>query len=83
MLATGANATVTLGAPSNVPPAGERVNLTVTQDATGGRLIVWNAAYIFPTAWSNAGNAANTISEAAFISNGTKLIAQGANVWHA
>lgn len=81
-LAIGANATATLGAPTNVPPAGTAVTMTFTQDATGGRNMAFNAAYIFPTAWSNTGNTANTISEVTFVSNGTKLIAQGANVWH-
>lgn len=73
---------ITWAAPSNVPPAGEEVKITMTQDGVGGRAVAWNAAYIFPTAWSNTGNTANTISEATFVSNGTKLIAQGANVWH-
>lgn len=77
-----ATAASTWGAPTNIPPAGERVTITITQNATGGWAISWNAAYIFPTAWSNTGNTANTISEITFVSNGTKLVAQGANVWH-
>lgn len=81
-LATGANATVTLGAPSNVPPAGERVQMTITQDATGGRTVAFNAAYIFPTAFSNTGNTANKKTTVLFVSDGTALVAQGANSWY-
>lgn len=82
-LATGANATVTLGAPSNVPPAGERVIMTITQDATGGRVVAWNAAYIFSGgAFSNVGNTANKKTTVNFISDGTALVANGLNTWY-
>lgn len=70
------------GAPTNVPPAGDTVLIKITQDATGGWAISWNAAYVFPTAWSNTGNTANKISIVSFISDGSKLIAQGANSWY-
>lgn len=82
-LSTALTSGITWAAPSNVPPAGEKVTITMTQDGTGGRAVAWNAAYIFPTAWSNTGNTAGLVSEASFISNGASLIAQGANVWHA
>ena len=81
-LATGANATVTWGAPTNVPPAGERVTITITQDATGARTVAFNAAYIFPTAFSNTGNTANKKTTVLFVSDGTSLVAQGANSWY-
>ena len=81
-LATGANATVTLGAPSNVPQAGMMCSITITQDGTGGRTVAWNAAYIFPSAFSNTGNTANKKTTVAFISDGTSLVALGANSWY-
>lgn len=70
------------GAPSNVPPAGSRVTVLLTQDGTGGWAITWNAAYIFPTAWSNTGNTANKKSVANFVSDGTALVFVGANSWY-
>ena len=81
-LSTGANATVTLGAPSNVPPVGTPCSIVITQDATGGRTVAWNAAYIFPTAFSNTGNTANKKTTVYFVSDGTALVAQGANSWY-
>lgn len=72
----------TWGAPTNVPPAGETITVKITQDGTGGWTISWNAAYIFPTAWSNTGNTAGKISTIRFVSDGTKLVAQGANSWY-
>lgn len=81
LLSTTLTAGVTWGAPSNVPPAGEKVTVVHTQDGTGGRAVAWNAAYIFPTAWSNAGNTLGLSSSITFVSDGTKLIAQGGNVW--
>ena len=79
---TGANATVTWAAPTNVPTAGSSVTVIITQDATGGRTVAWNAAYIFPTAWTNTGNTANKVSTQHFVSDGTKLVATGANSWY-
>ncbi len=70
------------GAPTEIPPAGTPVTITITQDGTGGWAITWNAAYIFPTAWSNTGNTANKKSVAYFVSDGTSLVAQGANTWY-
>ena len=77
-----AAAASTWGAPTNVPPAGRRVTVVITQDGTGGWAISWNAAYQFPTAWTNTGNTAGKISSITFVSDGTKLIAQGANSWY-
>lgn len=70
------------GAPTNVPAAGERVVVAITQDATGGWAITWNAAYIFPTAFSNTGNTAGKKTLVEFISDGTALVAQSANAWY-
>jgi hypothetical protein len=71
------------GAPSNVPPAGERVTITITQDGTGGWAITWNAAYKFSGgAFSNTGNLANTKTTITFISDGTALVANGLNTWY-
>lgn len=72
----------TWGAPSNIPLAGDLITVTITQDATGGWAISWNAAYVFPTAFSNTGNTANKKTTVLFVSNGSKLIAQGANSWY-
>lgn len=76
------SAGLTWAAPTNVPPAGERLTIVMTQDGTGGNAVAWNAAYIFPTAWSNTGNTAGTSSTANFVSDGTKLVAVGANSWY-
>ena len=76
----GTNAT--WAAPTNVPAAGNPIYVLITQDATGGRTVSWDAAYIFPTAWTNTGNTAGKKSLASFISDGTNLIAQGANAWY-
>lgn len=81
-LATGANATVTLGAPTNIPPAGTPCSVVITQDGVGGRTVAWDAAYIFPTAWSNTGNTANKKSVANFISDGSALVFVGSNSWY-
>jgi len=70
------------GAPTNVPAAGKRVVVIITQDATGGWAITWNAAYIFPTAFSNTGNTAAKQTLVEFLSDGTKLVAQAANSWY-
>lgn len=77
-----ATSAATWGAPTNIPPAGDTVLVRITQDATGGRAISWNSAYVFPTAWSNTGNTANTTSTVVFVSDGTRLVAQGANSWY-
>lgn len=77
-----ATAASTFGAPSKIPAAGEAVTVIITQDGTGGWAISWNAAYVFPSAWSNTGNMAGKKSVARFVSDGSKLIAQGANVWY-
>lgn len=81
-LSTAITAAIAWAAPSNVPPAGEEVTITMTQDGTGGWAVTWNAAYIFPIAWSNTGNTAGKISSVTFVSDGTKLVARGANSWY-
>lgn len=70
------------GAPTNVPPAGQRVTITITQGGAGSLAITWNAAYIFPTAFSNTGNVLGTRTVVNFVSDGTRLVAQGANSWY-
>lgn len=77
-----ATAAATWGAPTNVPPAGTAVTVVITQDATGGWAISWNAAYIFPVAFSNTGNTAGKKTAVNFVSDGTALVAQGANSWY-
>ena len=81
-LSTAVTSAPTWAAPTNVPPAGEKVTIVMTQDGTGGWNVAWNAAYIFPTAWTNTGNTAGKISSVTFVSDGTKLVAQGANSWY-
>jgi hypothetical protein len=68
---------------SNIPAAGERVTFLFTQDATGGRTITWPASCVFATAWVDAivTTDANKTSSITFVSNGTKLFAQGTNKW--
>lgn len=72
----------TFAAPTNVPPAGNTITVVLTQNATGGFNVSWNAAYIFPVAWSNTGNTANKKSTVTFISDGTALVALNANSWY-
>jgi len=81
-LSTTLTSGITWGAPTNVPPAGEEVTVVMMQDGVGGRAVAWNAAYVFPTAWSNTGNTANLVSSVTFMSDGAKLVAQGANSWY-
>ena len=68
---------------ARIPPAGEQVVFNFTQDATAGRTITWPATAIFPTAWVDAVTTtdANKKCTVTFRSNGTQLIAQGANKW--
>lgn len=80
-LSTTLTAGITWGAPTNVPAAGETVFVTMTQDGTGGRSVAWNAAYIFPTAWTNTGNTSGLTSSVLFVSDGVKLVAKGVNLW--
>ncbi len=69
--------------PTNVPPAGEEVTFQFTQDATGGRAVTWGTNYLFPTAFVSGGAATNgQQTSITFRSNGTKLWAQGTNVWN-
>jgi hypothetical protein len=58
----------TLGAPTN-PSAGQRLCLTVYQDATGGRTLAFNA--VFKVSWSNTGNTASKLSTIEFEYDGT------------
>lgn len=69
-------------APEVIPPAGSEITVTITQGGAGGYAITWNAAYVFPTAFSNAGNSVGTKTTVRFVSDGTKLVALGANVWY-
>lgn len=81
-LSMGANATVTLGAPTNLPSAGTGVTFVISQDAVGGRTLALNAAYVMTTALSNTGNTANKKTLITFTSDGTSLVSHGANVWY-
>lgn len=72
---------ITVNNPSNLPAAGEVITFRFTQDGTGGRNVSWGSNFVFPVAWSNTGNTANTVSIAHFVSTGTKLIAVNQNAW--
>lgn len=82
VLSTTLSAGVTWGAPTRIPAAGETVTITMTQSGTGGFAVAWNAAYIFPTAWTNTGNTPGKKSSITFISDGSALVAAGANRWY-
>jgi hypothetical protein len=75
-------ANITINNPTNVPSKGTRLKFYLLEDGTGGWTATWGANYIFPTAWSNAGNTAGKKSSVSFLSDGTVLIAQGANSWY-
>lgn len=81
-LTTAVTSALTWGAPTNIPPAGRRVTVLMTQDGTGGWAVSWNAAYIFPTAFSNTGNTAGKKTLVQFVSDGAALVAVGANAWY-
>lgn len=81
-LSTAITSAITWAAPTNIPPAGERLTIAMVQDGTGGWAVSWNAAYVFPTAWSNAGNTAGKKSIANFVSDGTALVLVGTNSWY-
>lgn len=73
---------ISIANPSGVMPRkGVRVKVFLVQDGTGGRTVTWGTNYVFPTAWSDTGNTASTRSSVVFVSDGTKLVAQGANSW--
>ncbi len=58
----------TVGAPST-PVTGQRINLVVIQDVTGGRTLAWNA--VFKQGWSDIGNVANARASISFVYDGT------------
>lgn len=66
-------AAITIPAPTN-PRIGQKLVFTFTQDATGGRVITWNAA--FKKAADGAG-LLNQLSATQYIFNGTNWIQQG------
>lgn len=72
---------ITIANPSKLPAVGQEVQFHFTQDATGGRAVSWGTNFVFPTAWTNTGNTANTGSSITFVSNGNKLHAKGGNAW--
>lgn len=74
----------TVGAPTTtvMPPKGSIVTMNITQDSTGGRTVTWNAAYVFPTAYSDTGNTANKTRTIQFTSNGAgQFIATSDTGW--
>jgi hypothetical protein len=76
------NMTVSNPVSASFPAKGQRVVLIATQDGTGGRTLTFGTDYIFPTAYTNTGNTAGKKTTIEFISDGTKLIASGANSWY-
>jgi hypothetical protein len=46
------NNNISVGVPTNPPQIGQTLTLVFVQDATGGRTIVWNAAYRNAPPWS-------------------------------
>lgn len=67
--------------PTKLPPIGQEVSFHFQQDGTGARAVSWGTNFVFPSAWTNTGNSANTGSSVTFVSNGTKLHAKGGNAW--
>jgi hypothetical protein len=65
----------TMGSPTN-PVAGQRIQITVIQDGTGGRTLAWNA--VFKVSWSDAGNTLSKRSSIAFVYDGTNWNQDGA-----
>ena len=73
---------ITVNNGTNVPAEGLLVAFSFVQDGTGGRAVSWGANYVFPTAWTNTGNTASKKSRILFQSDGTNLVAVGANSWY-
>ena len=67
--------------PNVTPPAGVRVQVKVTQDATGSRAVTWDTVFKFTTAFTNTSNNANKSTLVEFISDGTSLVSLQPNVW--
>lgn len=82
IIATTLSENTTVSAPTNLPAQGERVTFQFTQDATGGRTVAWNAAYVFPAAWSNTGNTAGKKCVAEFVSDGSALVLLSQSSWY-
>ena len=72
---------ITIANPSKLPTLGQEVTFHFTQDGTGAHAVSWGTQFVFPSAWSNTGNSANTGSSITFVSNGSKLHAKGGNAW--
>lgn len=79
-----ATAGATFAAPTNAK-AGQIFTIEVVQDATGGHAIAFNAAYLFPVAFTNTGNTSNKSTFVTFRMNaaGDKAVSvsSAANVW--
>ena len=75
------NGALVVANPRNISPQGQQVTFTLKEGGIGAFAVSWSPVYVFPTAWSNSGNAAFTASTVTFVSSGERLIATGANVW--
>lgn len=62
---------------ARLPPAGERVVITLTQDGVGGRKVAWPASVVFPVPWVDAvaTTDAGKKCTVSLVSSGTQLIA--------
>jgi len=72
---------ITIANPSKLPAIGQEVQFHFQQDGTGAHAVSWGTNFVFPSAWTNTGNTANTGSSITFVSNGNKLHAKGGNAW--
>src|SRR5690349_14629310 len=73
---------ITVNNPTNVPAEGLLVGFSFVEDGVGSNNVSWGTNYVFPTAWTNTGNTASKKSRILFQSDGTKLVAIGANSWY-
>jgi hypothetical protein len=82
-LSTAMTSNITINAPTGAT-LGARINLALTQDATGGRTVTWNAVFKFVAgAWVDAVTTtdANKITSISFVYDGTNWIQQAPNRW--
>lgn len=80
-------AAITINAPTSNPgytstiPAGTQMTFLLTQDATGGRAITWNAVFLRSTALAASGTA-NQRASISFAWDGTNWVETAVSAWH-
>ena len=75
--------TITINNPTNVPANGVEVVVNFLDGGNVADVVSWGVNWIFSTAaWTTVGQASAKKSSLTFKSDGSKMIAQGANSWY-